>query len=155
MAMDLYLQIDGVPGESMDRWHPDDIQVLAWSWGISHVPGPGGLAAQSLSLTKYLDRATPVLLAACHAARRFERATLVATRAGDRPLDRLLVQMEGVCVDSVSLSGSGSEDSPTESISLHFDAVTVVYVAQQNDGSPGARHQTERLAMPTEGAAPT
>ena len=149
MAMDHYLQIDGVPGESLDKWHPGDIQVLSWSWGISHGPGPGALAPQSLSLTKYTDRATPVLLAACHAARWFDRATLVATRAGDRPLDRLLVQMQGVQVDSIILSGGGGDDMATESVTLRFEAVTLVYVAQNSDGSPGATQQTPRLPMPT------
>ena len=47
MAVDCFLHIDGCQGESQDDKHKNDIDILAWSWGMSqsgtfHVGGGGG-----------------------------------------------------------------------------------------------------------------
>ena len=34
-AVDYFLQIEGIDGESTDKDHKDEIDVLAWSWGMS------------------------------------------------------------------------------------------------------------------------
>jgi type VI secretion system secreted protein Hcp len=31
---DVFLKIDGIPGDSKDTAHPDEIEVLSWSWRI-------------------------------------------------------------------------------------------------------------------------
>ena len=36
MAMDMFIKIGDVAGESTDKKHPADIDVLAWSWGLSN-----------------------------------------------------------------------------------------------------------------------
>ena len=36
MAVDMFLKLDGVNGESKDKTHKLDIDVLAWSWGMSN-----------------------------------------------------------------------------------------------------------------------
>ena len=35
MAVDMFLKLDGIKGESLDATHKDEIDVLAWSWGLS------------------------------------------------------------------------------------------------------------------------
>ena len=35
MAVDMFLTLDGVKGESEDKNHPKQIGVLSWSWGMS------------------------------------------------------------------------------------------------------------------------
>ena len=35
MAVDIFLDIDGIKGESKDDKHPETIDVLSWSWGMS------------------------------------------------------------------------------------------------------------------------
>ena len=37
MAVDMFLKIDGIKGESKDSKHKDEIDVLAWSWGLQPV----------------------------------------------------------------------------------------------------------------------
>ena len=34
MAVDIFLKLDGIKGESQDHKHKDEIDVLAWSWGV-------------------------------------------------------------------------------------------------------------------------
>ena len=60
MAMDMFVKIGKLAGESADKsGHKDEIDVLAWSWGVSnsgsaHVGGGAGAGKaniQDLSLT--------------------------------------------------------------------------------------------------------
>ena len=59
MAVDMFLKLDDVKGESKDSKHKEEIDVLAWSWGLSqsgsaHQGGGGGagkVAVQDISLT--------------------------------------------------------------------------------------------------------
>ena len=47
MASDLFIKIGDIKGESLDDKHKDEVDVLAWSWGVSqsgsmHGGGGGG-----------------------------------------------------------------------------------------------------------------
>ena len=47
MAFDMFLKLEGIEGESADKTHGKEIDILAWSWGLSqsgsfHVGGGGG-----------------------------------------------------------------------------------------------------------------
>ncbi|MCK9688689.1 type VI secretion system tube protein Hcp, partial [Scleromatobacter humisilvae] len=35
MAMDMFIKIGSLKGESVDKTHAGEIDVLAWSWGMS------------------------------------------------------------------------------------------------------------------------
>ena len=73
MAVDMFLKLDGVKGESKDKVHTNEIDVLAWSWGMSnsgtaHVGGGAGsgkVSVQDLSFTKYVDSSSPNLMLNC------------------------------------------------------------------------------------------
>ena len=54
MAVDMFLTLDGVKGESEDKNHPKQIGVLSWSWGTScggsaHVGGGPPASAKSMA----------------------------------------------------------------------------------------------------------
>ena len=34
-AFDMFLKVDGIDGESLLKGHEKEIDVLAWSWGVS------------------------------------------------------------------------------------------------------------------------
>ncbi len=147
MAVDMYIKIGELKGESRDKAHKDEIDVLAWSWGISnsgsaHVGGGAGAGkanVQDLSFTKYVDLATPsLLLAACN-GKHFDTAKLVVRKAGEKPLEYILITMTEVLVTSVSTGGSGGEDRLTENVTLNFAKVHVQYVEQTKDGAAGGK----------------
>ncbi len=70
MAVDYFLELDGINGEAQDKTHKDKIDVLSWSWGCSqsgttHMGGGWGAGKahfQDLAITKFVDKSTPVLL---------------------------------------------------------------------------------------------
>ncbi len=146
MAMDMFIKIGSLKGESRDKTHKEEIDVLAWSWGMSnsgsaHVGGGAGsgkVNVQDLSITKYIDKTTPdLMLAACN-GKHFDKATLVVRKAGESPLEYLTITMEEVLITNVSTGGSGGEDRLTENVTLNFAKVNVDYKEQTATGGVGA-----------------
>lgn len=146
MAMDMFIKIGDLKGESSDAKHKEDCDVLAWSWGMSnsgsaHVGGGAGAGkvnVQDLSFTKYIDKSTPDLMLACCNGKHFPKATLIVRKAGEKPLEYLTITMEEVIISSVSTGGSGGEDRLTENVSLNFAKVKVDYKEQTKSGTGGA-----------------
>ncbi|QIE43464.1 Hcp family type VI secretion system effector [Meridianimarinicoccus aquatilis] len=147
MAVDMFLDIEGeISGEAQDSEHKGTIDVLAWSWGMSqsgsfHVGGGGGAGKvniQDISITKWVDKSSPVLMKYCSNGDHFDSAKLIVRKAGKTPLEYIVIEMTKVMVTSVSTGGSGGEDKLTENISLNFSDVKVTYVPQMDDGTGDA-----------------
>jgi type VI secretion system secreted protein Hcp len=148
MAMDMFLKIEPVKGESVDKKHKGEIDVLAWSWGMSnsgttHSGGGGGAGkvnVQDLSITKWLDKGSTDLQQACCKGQHFDTATLVVRKSGgDTPIEYLTITMSEVMVTAVSTGGSGGEDRLTENVTLNFAKVKVDYIEQTEKGGEGAK----------------
>jgi type VI secretion system secreted protein Hcp len=147
MAVDMFLKIEtpNLEGESSDSTHEGEIDVLAWSWGVSqsgsmHVArggGAGKVNVQDISLTKWIDSASPNLLQHCAMGTQFATATLTCRRASGTggQIEYLVIVLHNVIVTSVSCGGSGGEDRFTENASLNFAKYEVTYTPQDNDGS--------------------
>ena len=41
MAVDYFLKLDGVTGESTDQQHTGEIELASWSWGATNPPNIG------------------------------------------------------------------------------------------------------------------
>jgi len=145
MAVDMFIKIEGVPGESRDSVHGKEIDVLAWAWGMSqsgttHLgmgSGAGKVNVQDLSFTKYVDKSSPLLMLFCANGKHVTEATLVVRKAGEKPVEYLTIKMKDLIVTSLSTGGSGGEDRLTENVSLNFGEVEIKYIEQKTDGSEG------------------
>lgn len=143
MAVDMFIKIDGVTGESKDKTHGKEIDVLAWSWGASnsgsaHAGGGSGAGkcnVQDLSFTKYMDVSTPDLFLGCCNGKHYTSALLTVRKAGEKPLEYMKITMTEVMVTSYTTGGSGGEDRLTENVTLNFGKVKVEYTPQKPDGS--------------------
>lgn len=147
MAVDMFIKIKGIKGESQDKKYKGEIDVLAWSWGMSnggtmHMGGGGGAGkvnVQDLSFTKYIDVGSCDLLMHCTTGKHIPEATLVVRKAGGKQLEYLVITMKKLIVTSVSTGGSGGEDRLTENVTINFAEVEVNYTEQTPDGSEGAK----------------
>jgi type VI secretion system secreted protein Hcp len=144
MAVDMFLKLDGVKGEAQDDKHKQEMDVLAWSWGMSqsgtmHTGGGGGggkVSVQDISVTKWVDKSSPVLMKYCSSGQQFKQGVLTVRKAGGKnPLEYLVITIKDIIVTSVSTGGSGGEDRLTENVSLNFAEVKVEYQPQKPDGS--------------------
>lgn len=147
MAVDIFLEIKGIKGESRDKEHAGKIDVLAWSWGLSqsgsaHVGGGSGAGkanVQDLSITKYVDKASPDIMGRCATGRHYDEATLILRKAGDKPMTYMTIKMTQVLITHYSTGGSGGEDRLTENVGLNFAKVEVNYTEQKPDGGEGEK----------------
>jgi len=146
MAVDMFLKVDDLKGESVDSKHKGEIDVLSWSWGMSqsgttHLGGGGGsgkVSVQDITLTKYVDSASPVLMLSCCNGKHFKEALLTVRKAGETALEYIKVTMKEVLVSTISTGGSGGEDRLTENVGLNFAEFKVEYTPQKPDGSGDA-----------------
>ena len=138
MAVDMFMKIEGVEGESKDKNHANEIDVLAWSWGMTqsgttHLGGGAGAGkvnVQDLSFTKYIDKSSADLMLSCCTGKHYGDALLTIRKAGDQPLEYLKITMTDLIITSVSTGGSGGEDRLTENVTLNFAKVEVEYHEQ-------------------------
>ena len=122
MAVDMFLKIDGLDGESADDTHGKEIDVLSWDFGVSqsgtlHIATGGGAGKASFSdllVEKFVDSATTNLFGAVAKGKHFGSAVLTVRKAGDTPLEYLKYEMTEVMITSYK-SGAVKEESDERS----------------------------------------
>ena len=140
-AVDMFLDITDVTGESQDDDHMNEIDVLAWSWGAS--TSGRFTCIQDLGVTKFVDSSSPTLLMGQVQGRVYDEAVLTVRKAGDNPLEYIIIKFKNVTVSSISMGGSGGEDRLTENMSLNFESAIYEYTPQGIDGVPGTPETAE------------
>lgn len=146
MAVDMFIKIGDIKGEAQDDKHKQEIDVLAWSWGLSqsgttHTGGGGGAGkvnVQDLSITKYVDASSTALMVSACKGTHIKEAKLTVRKAGDSPLEYIKITMTDCLVSNISTGGSGGEDRLTENVTLNFAKFKVEYTGQTQTGAAGA-----------------
>ncbi len=148
MALDTYLQIDGIKGESTDSAHQGWIELTSASWGVfqpmsaSASTGGGHTAERcehhALSLTKLADMASPILMQHCSMGKTIPKAKFEFMRADAQgmPVKYYEVELENVIIASMDQAvheGSILQDV----ISLRFSKVKWKYTQQKIAGGMG------------------
>ncbi len=148
MAVDMFLEIDGVKGESVDKVHKDKIDIMSWQWGIANSGtfhhGSGGGAGkatfQDITITKFVDAASPNLMTFCANGKHFAKGKIIVRKAGEKPLEYLTVEFDKVLVTGYTTGGSGGQERLTEHVTLNFAKVKVEYTTQSEKGGKGTPH---------------
>jgi type VI secretion system secreted protein Hcp len=144
MAVDMFLKIDGIDGESNDAKHKGEIEVESFSWGASspETAGPGGgggstgrVAMEDFTFTTPVTRASPRLFQASVEHRRIKTALLTVRRSGGQQHDFLKVTMSDVQISEWK-QGAGA-DVPVDQVRMSFGKVQIAYTGQRPDGTPG------------------
>jgi type VI secretion system secreted protein Hcp len=146
MPVDYFLKIDGIPGESNDSKHKDEIELESWSWSQKQEGsfqanlggGSGKVAMQDFSFTMKTNKASPKLFLACANGEHIKQATLTCRKAGKGQQEYYIWKFSDLLVSSYSVSGSGGDVIPHEEISLNFTKIETEYKEQKADGSLGA-----------------
>jgi len=146
MAVDQFLKLDKIDGESTDSKHAKELELLAWSWGASNATtvgsatggaGAGKAHFQDLSITKYVDSATPKLLNALATGSHIATGQLTVRKAGATALEYITVEFKEKFVTSVSTGGFGGEDKLTENVVFAFASMNLIYTPQDSKGGAG------------------
>jgi type VI secretion system secreted protein Hcp len=160
MAVDTYLQIDGIKGESTDDKHKDWIEVLTFGHEmmqpVSSTKSSAGGASSGraqhgdFAIVKYVDMASPKLYEALSNGKHLGKVKLEVCRAGGSQVKFMEITLEQVMVSRVHLHSNGSNGSsnstaadptdllPTETVHLNYGKIEWVYTQQKRaDGSGG------------------
>jgi type VI secretion system secreted protein Hcp len=148
MAFDAFLKIDGIPGESKDEKHPDWIEILSYSHGVSQPPsatvssaggaGSGRVNMQDFSVVKHIDKASAKVAEACCTGKHIPTVVLEICRAGGDKLKYMEYKLATVMVSSVRPGGTahGGDEVPLEEVSFNFGKIEWTYT--QQDRKTGA-----------------
>jgi type VI secretion system secreted protein Hcp len=143
-AVDIFLRLGEIAGESQDKVHKGEIEVLAWNWGMSNsgtthlglTGGEGKSSVKDLSITKWIDKATPTIMFHALTGERIPSALLTIRKAGGiTPVEFLKIDFKDIIVTSANTGGSGGEDRLTETITLNFANFKLTYTPQAPDGT--------------------
>jgi type VI secretion system secreted protein Hcp len=140
MAVDFFLKLDGIPGESVDDKHKDWIQILSWSWGASQVTsvsGTGGSGAgkadlSDFSIMKHFDKASTPFFKALTKGTHIKTGNLEAVKSGGDGKPFLKVDFQELFV--TSLQHSASSEIPSESVSFSYNQIKIEYSTQDEKG---------------------
>jgi len=146
MAVDIFLILSKIKGESVDDKHAGAIDITQWSWGMTqsgttHL-GPGGgsgkVNVNDMVVTKYVDMSTHELLKFCASGEPIAEGELIVRKAGAVPLEYLKIKMKEIIISSYQTGGSGDGlDRVMETVGMNFASYEVKYTSQKADGSKG------------------
>ncbi|HAV64554.1 MAG TPA: type VI secretion system tube protein Hcp [Verrucomicrobiales bacterium] len=147
MAVDYFLKIDSIDGESTDSKHKNEIDVMSWSWGEtqsgSHAYGGGGgagkVSMQDFSFSMTMNKATPKLMLACANGEHIKSALLVCRKAGKEQQEYLKIKFSDLLVSSYQTGGSSGDVVPVDQISLNFSKIEFEYYPQTEKGGLGSK----------------
>lgn len=113
-AVDYFLKLDGIEGESKDEKHKDEIEILSWRFGASNL---------KLDLTKIADKTSAQLRTAAATGKRFRTAAFSAENPAGQ--ESMTIKMTDVLISSYQTSGGGgsTQSKPTDSFSLNFTKI--------------------------------
>ena len=144
---DIFIEIEGIKGESRDALHKETIEPDSLSLGCTQpaaagpFSGRGGHSAakvvfQDIHFTKGIDSASPELFARVCDGKHIAKATIYFYRAqGDKKHQYRKIVLTDVMVSSLATSASGPHVS--ESVSIAFAKIGETYVPMSDLGKPG------------------
>jgi type VI secretion system secreted protein Hcp len=145
MAIDMFLKIDGIQGESTDARHRDEIDILSYTWGESHpaaASSGGGSAGrvtmQDFHFSMHLNKASPKLFLACASGAHIRNAILTVRRSGENPIEFLKWTFTDVTVASYQTGAIVPPgELPTDQLSLRFAKIETEYTPMNRNGTLG------------------
>ena len=146
MAVDYFLKLDGVEGESTDSKHKNEIDVMSWSWGETNSGdaahrggmGAGKVSMQDFHFVMHVNKSTPKLMQFCASGEAIKKGVLTCRKAGKQQQEYLVITLNDMVVSSYQSGGSsGSDTVPVDQISLNFSKIQFEYKEQKPDGSLG------------------
>jgi len=138
--IDIFVQIEAIPGESRVSGHEGWIKAQGYNHGINqpHATASsgggsyGGIARaehQDFSITKFLDKASPKLNLQCQSGKLIPKVIIDVCRQVDSNIIYQKYELEGAIVRSINVygNGTGGDEKPIEEVSFAYKKITLTY----------------------------
>jgi Hemolysin-coregulated protein (uncharacterized) len=145
-AVDYFLKIEGIEGESLDAKHKGELQIESWSWGATNSGsmglggggGAGKVSMQDFHFVINFGKHSPKLMEGCATGRHFNSAVLTCRKAGGQQEEYLKIKFTDVVVSSYQTGGSANGSTlPMDQCSFNFTKIEMDYKEQKPDGTLG------------------
>ncbi|HEV2136451.1 MAG TPA: type VI secretion system tube protein Hcp [Terracidiphilus sp.] len=152
MAVNYFLKLPNVEGESMMKGFDKQIEIFSWSFGASNASGveygsgsgKGNVQFGDFSCMINLDKSSPKLLNGVCEGKHYATATFAGVKSGakqEKPY--LKFTFDELFVTGFQVSGSGGAgDSPMVSLSFTFAKIKYEYGTQDKEGNVTAAGET-------------
>ncbi|MGP2447677.1 Hcp family type VI secretion system effector [Pantoea stewartii subsp. indologenes] len=149
MAIDIFLKIDGIEGESQNANHKKWIDVLSFDWGAQQpgnmaVGGGGGAGKvnyRDLTVEALIDKATPALVKYCASGKHLSKVQLSVCKAGGQEVEYTRITLEDVLVTQTDFTGVGHASTLGMQYSFQASKVALEYWEQASQGTKAASVQ--------------
>jgi type VI secretion system secreted protein Hcp len=144
MAVDMFLKLTDIPGESQDSKHREEIEVLSFNIGANNLPaaraGSGKPEFHDFSFVMLADKATAKLFDSVATGKAIASGVLTLRSGGEKPVEFIKYTFSEVFVTALSQGGSEGEDRPTQEVSLAYSKIRLDYVEISKLGDAGGKH---------------
>jgi type VI secretion system secreted protein Hcp len=141
MAIDMFLKLDGIKGESKDAKHKDEIHIERFQWGLEqpHDAFRGGMATgkvhvKEIVIQKYVDCSSPDLLLCISNGKHIKEGYIILRKAGEQPLEYLKIKLTQILITGLEYDSEHSTEELLEVLKLGFDTYHVSYQEQDANG---------------------
>ena len=159
-AYEMFLRIDGIPGESTHETHKDWIEVLSYSHSV-YLPSSGSRSSgdtrtaercdhQDFSVVKMLDKASPILALLCCNGQYIGEIRLELCQATGDKNRYMEYRFSDVIITAIRPGSSGLSGGarPLEEVSFNYSQIEWSYTAYDPDtglpeGNVGAKWDLE------------
>src|ERR1700692_4952713 len=145
---DMFLQLDGITGESQDEAQPishaGEIEIADWKWNM-HQPADFNmnqsvastkLDVQNITITKIVDIATVALPQYCALGKHIPSGKITCRKsAGDQKVEYLHIELQDIMVKDIDWQDKGEKAATPELVQLNFAEFKINYTLQDNTGS--------------------
>ena len=135
-AVDTFLKLDGIDGESTAKGHEKWIEVESFSFGVSQTQTGGGNGQTQLSevvITQPIDSSSPQEFAALVGGKPIATGILDLVKAGADPQKLFEYTFSDILLSSITFSGS-SGGNPVESLTFDYSKIKLQAFAQNDRG---------------------
>ena len=142
MAVDMFLKIDGIDGESTANKHKGELELLSFSWGLSQSTsqtggggGAGKVSVQDFTVVKQMNNSSPLLMERACTGQHIPSVQLTLA-SKETKLEYMKIKLTDVLISSYSTGGGGTGGAvPMDQVSFSFRGIDVQAIDHKGQAS--------------------
>jgi type VI secretion system secreted protein Hcp len=147
---EMFLQLEGVDGESLDEKHGGEIEIKSWGWTtVNNVKwnlNQGGQSTKvdvnAITIEKICDKASVTLYQNCVTGKHIASGKITCRKKdGEQKVEYMVVDLTDIMVSKVAWAGEGEEQMLKETVEISFAEFKLNYLVQADSGNAEAGHK--------------
>jgi type VI secretion system secreted protein Hcp len=138
---DVFLELQGIPGASVDAKHKGEIDVLTYTQSFSNTgsssnggAGTGKASCGPVTVTKNIDKASPLLIKAVTTGRIIPTGTLTFRQVGGADLEYYTVDLKNILITSIDQTDQNDAARILEEITFTASELKFKFTPQAANG---------------------